>query len=252
MCRGNEYHDFHDRREREGDRLNIRGFRLRLSVSHADHSEPLPETLTLVYFPRVVDDLSAAAYVALHRVRPTGPGWRREAVYASADRVRVGSGARFEIYVGGERVLKGGFRPGCDGGWRLGCECAAEGGEVGGFSEAEVQVAAEAAEGPMREKVEMRRRRRRSVSGLEEIPEEEEEGLDGCDCECGGEWEMVGSSDGWDEEEVEGLSWAVDLGIGLCVLGWGFWSPRLPIRPSKGGSRSPKGYKSPLKILSTN
>ncbi|KAK1297632.1 hypothetical protein QJS10_CPB15g00874 [Acorus calamus] len=104
MCRGNEYHDFRDRRE--GDRLNIRAFHLSLYVSHADHSEPLPETLTLVYFPRVVN--LSPAYVALHQVRPTGPVRRREAAYASTDRVQVGSGERFEIYIGGERVLKGG------------------------------------------------------------------------------------------------------------------------------------------------
>lgn len=162
-------------------------------------------------------------FVTLYRV--VGEG---KVVYGSRERVKVSEGVRFEVYVKEEKVVKGGFRKDGGGGWRMECRCGLEG-EGGGVvvKEVEVVVAAEEEEeGVMREKVEMvvRRRKRRCFVGLEEIPEQEsEEEVVGecCCCECaggGGEEE----EDGGCEVEVEGVRWAVDVGIWVVCLGVGY------------------------------
>ncbi|XP_008803944.2 uncharacterized protein LOC103717368 [Phoenix dactylifera] len=232
---------------KERGRLKIRAFYLRLSLAAASvgHRKALPQTLTLVYIPRINEDLievndariraDATAIVALHRVRSGKPA--EEVAYASNDRVRAGEGLRFEAYVGAEKALKGVFRRvGGVGCWRMECRWAAEA-EMG-VAAAEVWVAGENGV-LMREKVEMRspmagqrrsRGRRGFCSKLEDIPEE----MDGCDCfdceEVEG-WEVVqsdGAESGEGEEmkggdglEMEGVRWAVDLGIWVVCLGVG-------------------------------
>ncbi|EHA8592400.1 hypothetical protein COCNU_contig69484922G000010 [Cocos nucifera] len=234
---------------KERDRLKLRAFYLRLSLAAAavGHRTALPQMLTLVYVPRTREDLievnddrigaDATAIVALHRVRSGGPA--EEVVYASTDRVWAGEGLRFEAYVGAEKALKGVFRRvGGVGCWRMECRWAAEA-EMG-VATAEVWVAGEKGV-IMREKVEMgspavgesRRRRRKRMefcTKLEQIPEE----MDGCDCfdceEIEG-WEVVGSDGEESEEregmkggdglEMEGVKWAVDLGIWVVCLGVG-------------------------------
>ncbi|XP_058104899.1 uncharacterized protein LOC131248575 [Magnolia sinica] len=237
MCRSIENHGIS---HKENERLKIRAFYLRLSASNAETA--LPDTLSLVYLPRMTGSLleindakirpDSAALVALHRVRSAEKrvesGGLVEAVFTSTDRVRASEGVRFEVYLKEEKVLKGIFRKDEDEMWKVECRCVATEGGLG-VSEAEVCVAGERC-GMMKERVEMVvRKKRRGFEGLEEIPEETETESDGCDCE-----EMeVGSSDGGDYEEdereedetvemeMEGVRWAVDLGIWVMCLGVG-------------------------------
>ncbi|XXG68116.1 hypothetical protein AAC387_Pa06g1282 [Persea americana] len=253
MCRSTENHGAVPK---ERDRLRFRAFYVRLSISISMNS--LPETLTLLYLPRINGTLldindakirpDSASYVALHRVRSaekrSGP--LGEAVFASSDRVRVCEGVRFEVYLKEERVLKGIFRKDEEDLWRLDCKCSME--RELGISEAEVGVAGERC-GVVRETVEMQARRRRNgwgCFGLEEIPEEREVDFDVYDCDCGdcGEREMRSDGEGegegedseaeerngtvemeeeGEEEELgmEGVRWAVDLGIWVICLGVG-------------------------------
>ncbi|KAJ0971088.1 hypothetical protein J5N97_019047 [Dioscorea zingiberensis] len=221
-------------------RLKIRAFFLRLLIGDKlAASRPLPESLTLVYLPRIDGNklevngakirAEKPAFLALHRARSVErvPG---EAVFVSTDRVLVSDGARFETLLGDEKLLKGVFRR-CEGEWEMECRGGEEG-EVAGVAAVEIRVAGENG-AMMAERVEMgaKPRRRWFCSRLEEIPEE----TDGCDCCCcGGEddegWEMV-ESDGEDLKEmdgvdcgveVEGVRWAVDVGIWVMCLGVGF------------------------------
>ncbi|RWR88884.1 hypothetical protein CKAN_01792600 [Cinnamomum micranthum f. kanehirae] len=241
MCRSTE---IHGAVRKERDRLRFRAFYVRLSTSISKNA--LPETLSLLYLPRIngtlldINDATirpdSASYVALHWVR-SASGPLGEAVFASSDRVRVCEGVRFEVYLKEERVLKGIFRKDEEGLWRLDCKCAME--RELGVSEAEVGVAGERC-GVVREKVEMQARRRNGWGyfGLEEIPEEREVDFDVCDC---GESAMRsdGEGEGEDSEEeeerngrvemeeeeeelgMEGVRWAVDLGIWVMCLGLG-------------------------------
>lgn len=241
-------------------RLKFRAFYLRLSLSNLNSQNTIPETLTLLYLPRINGSLleingakirpDSPALVVLHRFRSAEePG---DSVYTSTDRVRVGEGVRFEVYVKEERVLKGIFRKDEDETWKAECRCAMER-ELAGIrvSEAEVCVAGERC-GAVKERVEMVvRRSRRSPRGwseLEEIPEEREIELDGCDCV---DQEM--ESDGEDEEEeedgreewtaemeeglgMEGVRWAVDLGIWVMCLGVGILVSKASFKRGKRGS----------------
>ncbi|KAK9059364.1 hypothetical protein SSX86_021984 [Deinandra increscens subsp. villosa] len=237
MCRG-----FQPINDQTQQRLfKIKSFHLILSLSKPPKS--LPDSLTLHYLPRItggplevngsVIRPDVAVFVTLHRV----VGGEGGVVYGSRERVRVSEGVRFEVYVKEEKVVKGGFRKDGGGGWRMECRCGLEG-EGGGdrvvVKGVEVVVAEEEEEEGvvMREKVEMvvRRRKRRCFEGLEEIPEqesEEEEEVECCCCDCGG-----GGGGGGEEEEgggeveveveVEGVRWAVDVGIWVVCLGVGY------------------------------
>lgn len=139
--------------------------------------------------------------------------------------------------------MKGIFRKNEEDLWRLDCKCSME--RELGISEAEVGVAGERC-GVVRERVEMQARRRNGWGcfGLEEIPEEREVDFDVYDCDCGdcGEREMRSDGEGegedseaeerngtveMEEEEeeeelgMEGVRWAVDLGIWVICLGVG-------------------------------
>lgn len=161
-----------------------------------------------------------------------------EVVFGSREPVRASEGVRFEVYFKEEKVLKGIFRKDEDEEWKLDCKCAMESEMVGvRISEAEVCVAVEG-DVAMRESVAMvvkRKRKGMGFSGLEEIPEErevEDDESDGCDCSCGGETEigfdgvdLLEDSDGDLVEmdvDMEGVRWAVDLGIWVMCLGVGF------------------------------
>ncbi|KAL9994847.1 hypothetical protein Hdeb2414_s0018g00534691 [Helianthus debilis subsp. tardiflorus] len=238
MCRGFQPVD-------QTQRLfNIKSFHLILNLSKRPKS--LPDTLTLHYLPRITGGPfeingsgvkpDAPVFVTLYRVvtgeyNKSGEG---EVVYGSRERVKVSEGVRFEVYVKEEKVVKGGFRK-CGGGggeWMMECRCGLEG-EGGGGVVKEVEVVVEGGEREvMREKVEMvvRRRKRRCFEGLEEIPEqeseEEEEVVECCCCECsGGGGGGGGEEDGGGcevEVEVEGVRWAVDVGIWVVCLGVGY------------------------------
>ncbi|XP_012850763.1 PREDICTED: uncharacterized protein LOC105970480, partial [Erythranthe guttata] len=185
------------------------------------------------------------AFVTLHRVLlSSGGGFS----YASREKVVACEGARFEIYAGDVKLLKGIFRRD-DGGderesnWKIDCKCALSADDdvvvVDGVRDAEVSVTV-AGDGPaavvVTEKVAMaaalRRRRRRRRGGcceLEEIPEEREGeiGSDECwCCDCGGgdgEEEMDGGDGGVEvEAEMEAVRWAVDVGIWVVCIGVGY------------------------------
>lgn len=232
MCRSTDYHRFNP-----VNRLKIRSFAVGFSGFYA--GKPLPQSLTLVYLPRINENAlevsgskirpDSQAFVTLHR-GVAGNG--EEVSFGSRDRVVVSEGVRFEVYLGEEKVLKGSFRKDEEDEWRLECRCAMER-DIDGAAAADVRVSAEG--GVMREKVAMaverRRRRRWYGRGLEEIPEERE---DRCECDCGGS----GGGDlgsGWDDEmdggdeegiemdmDMEGVRWAVDVGIWVMCLGVGF------------------------------
>lgn len=213
------------------DRLKIRGFYLRVSVSA--RQIPLAEAITLVFLPRIDGNLlevngsrilaEAAAIVPLHRIRSAEGGDGSEAVFGSTERVMASEGVRFEAYIGEEKALGGVFRRG-DGGWRMELRCS--------MRQTDVWVVGENGLS-MRQRVEggsRRGRRKGFCLRLEEIPEEEEE-----EEESG--WEIVGSKEGdlkecWsggklmdNEEDVElgleGVRWAVDVGIWVMCLGVG-------------------------------
>ncbi|XP_078154551.1 NADP-specific glutamate dehydrogenase [Carex rostrata] len=218
------------------ERLKIRAFYLRLTGVKGVR---LPSTLTLVYLPRI-DGISAMevngskvrsgapGIVSLDRVRSDEPG----VVFASRDHVRAGDCARFEAYVGDEKVVNGVFRC-CENGWRIECRCTAEKATA---EACEVSVVGESGV-VMKEKVDILKKVRRKngrkgfCSKLEEIPEES----DGCECGCcqggeeGDEEEMIREEvdieeemDGWDERmEIEKGGWVADVGLWVACVGVG-------------------------------
>ncbi|PSS11240.1 hypothetical protein CEY00_Acc15528 [Actinidia chinensis var. chinensis] len=224
--------------ESANERLKIKAFYLRLSVSST--RKPLPDSLTLYYLPRINGSPleingsnirpDSTAFVTLHRV-VSGERTSGDVVFGSRERVRASEGVRFEVYLRDEKLLRGGFRRDERDEWSVECRCVLEREVVGmEVKEAEVCVAAEGREA-MREKVEVTVRRRRGkycFKGLEEIPEEREGDVepDGCCCCCFEEERELGS-DGENcveemEFEMEGLRWAVDVGIWVMCLGVGY------------------------------
>ena len=239
MCRSSDY--YHGYQSNGRDRLRIRGFFVRFSG--LDTRKPIPESLTLLYLPRINDNVlevdgstirpDSPAFVTLHRVVSAKTRSENEVIFGSRERVRANEAVRFEVYLRDEKVLKGIFRKGEGSEWKLECKCAIES-EVR-VTEAEVHVAVEG-HVAMNEKVEMvvknsNRRTKKKCARLEEIPEEREEQeeeseSDGC-CRCCGEEES--GSDGGDlredytvEMDVEGVRWAVDMGIWVMCFGLGF------------------------------
>ena len=234
MCKSADIQGFH---RDERDRLKIRGFYLRLSVS--DSNKSVPDSLTLVYLPRIngspleVADSKirpdSASFVTLHRIVSA------DAVFASRERVRASEGVRFEVYMNEEKVLKGIFRKDEKDEWKMECRCALESGSARvSVSEVEVCVAVEG-HVAMSEMVEMavkRKAKARAIQPLEEIPEEREVETesDGCNCFCEEDEEKDCESDCGDcevnskemEMDIEGFGWAVDLGIWVMCLGAGY------------------------------
>ncbi|KAL0016096.1 hypothetical protein SO802_003165 [Lithocarpus litseifolius] len=238
MCRSSDY--YHGYQSNGRDRLRIRGFFVRFSG--LDTRKPIPKSLTLLYLPRINDNVlevdgskirpDSPAFVTLHRVVNAKTRSENEVIFGSRERVRANEAVRFEVFLRDEKVLKGIFRKGEGSEWKLECKCAIES-EVR-VTEAEVHVAVEG-HVAMNEKVEMVVKnsytRTKKCARLEEIPEEREEQeeeseSDGC-CRCCGEEES--GSDGGDlkedctvEMDVEGVKWAVDMGIWVMCFGLGF------------------------------
>lgn len=233
-----------------------------------------PDTPAFVTLHRVIsaEDMTVLLTQPSHRVAAI--------LYGSRERVRVSEGLRFEIYASDAKVLKGTIRKDEEGeSWKLEyCKSQVEEGEEDReqelLSDADVCMEVEGRVGVMHEKVEivsrgdktMRRRRRRSKCLLEEIPEQRELELeaesesDGCCCSCcggddcdgdnKGEWRVQADVGGGDEGtmekivevEMEGVRWAVDVGIWVVCLGVGFLvskaSPTRIIRQSRRRGRS--------------
>ncbi|KAF3434199.1 hypothetical protein FNV43_RR25302 [Rhamnella rubrinervis] len=240
MCMSTDYHGvrFNDRYRHR--RLNIQSFSVRFSGLRA--TKPLPESLTLLYLPRVDDNDNDSTGLVVHgsKVRPHSRAFvslhrEGDTVFASREPVRASDGVRFEVYLREEKVLKGIFSKDEESDenlWVLDCKCALES-DVAGLkvSEAEVHVAVEGDVAVTR-MVSFKRKRRcgKGFTGLEEIPEETEMDveLDGCDCSCScGSSEIDGGDskegcDGETELDMEGVRWAVDVGIWVMCLGVGF------------------------------
>ncbi|XP_052210358.1 uncharacterized protein LOC127813437 [Diospyros lotus] len=230
-------------------RLNIKEFYLRLSVSDA-RKPTFPDSLTLHYLPRIN---GSALDIGFSRLRPDSPGFvtlhrvlsaeraPRVAIFGSRERVRASEGVGFEVYVGDEKLLKGIFRRGEEEQeWRIECKCVLEREMVGlVVREAEVCVAAEEGQAAaMSARVEMavgRQRWRRRYCGLEDIPEQREvecESDEWGGCSCSGD-EVEKEVAHGDCVEMEGVGWAVDVGIWVMCLGIGF----LVSRASSGSLR---------------
>lgn len=241
MCRSTDYHGFQPRR----DRLKIRAFFLRFSGLNT--RAPLPESLTLSFLPRINEnDLEIDG----SKIRPDTPAFLTlyrvvnakvkdgEVIFGSRERVEAGDGIRFEVYLREEKVLKGTFRKDEGQEWKLECKCALESESESVATEiAEAQVCV-AVEGhvSMIERVRMvvkktKTHRNCGFKRLEEIPEEGDVDYesDGCCCKCGsdgGDSEVGDDVDGEDEElevDMEGVRWAVDVGIWVMCLGVGYF-----------------------------
>ncbi|KAM3396525.1 hypothetical protein P3S68_000037 [Capsicum galapagoense] len=229
----------------EKDRLKIKGFYLHLSFSSPTDQNVPPDSLTLHYLPRITESpleindskirSNSPGFITLHRVviNMSAEKVTNGVIYGSKDRVKASEGVKLEIFMGDVKVIKGMFMK--DGvnqeNWRIHCKCTLENDDLH-VKGAEVCVAVEALPpaAVITEKVEMEmkrsRRRRSCFQKLEEIPEQREGESDGYTCccsECEGEEE---DSDGGDTvvaaaEEVEGVGWAVDVGIWVMCLGVG-------------------------------
>ncbi|KAF5729782.1 hypothetical protein HS088_TW20G00146 [Tripterygium wilfordii] len=234
MCMSTDFHGFNPR---DRSHLRIKAFFIKLSGFRPKN--PIPESLTLVYLPRISGSEleiegskirpDSTAFVTLHRVvnQKTRNG---EAIYGNRERVRAGDGIRFEVYLREEKVLKGVFRRVEEDEWRMECTCGLER-EISDVAAAEACVAVEG-KSAMRERVEMAVKRKRKCSNqrgfLEDIPEgrEIDDESDGqcCCCSFGD-----GKTDGGDSKEkvdldldMEGVRWAVDVGIWVVSLGVGY------------------------------
>jgi hypothetical protein len=155
-------------------------------------------------------------------------------MFGSRERVRVNEGVRFEVYLREERVLEGSFRREADTEkWKL--ECCGGGSEVRAV---EVCVAVEGHVALVKKVVERRNKSRRGCDRLEVIPEErevvEDEPDGGCCCSDGeGRRTYGGDLEEWCgpdcekvEMELEGVRWAIDVGVWVVCLGVGFMVSR--------------------------
>ncbi|XP_039160243.1 uncharacterized protein LOC104444099 isoform X2 [Eucalyptus grandis] len=242
MCRSTDFP--HLRPSPAGDRLDLKAFYVRFSAHRpAPEPEPgpgpFPDSLTLLYLPGAAGrplEIDGAkvrpdhpAFLTLHRVVAPSRGGGGDVVYGSRDRVRAAPGLRFEVYLGGEKALRGSFRRDEERDWRLECACALEREVLAGAGwVSEVCAAAEGGRVAMSERVEMVARKRRGRKGgrgfygLEEIPEESEtESESDGDMGGGGACCCCGDGEDW-EVNTEGVRWAVDVGIWVACLGVGY------------------------------
>ncbi|VFQ98288.1 unnamed protein product [Cuscuta campestris] len=227
MCRG-----FHPN---GGDCVNLRAFYLHISLLSPPR-KPLPEILTLNYPPRIDESpleisgsgvrSNAPGFLSLHRVLSAGT-----AVYGSRERVKAGEGARFELYAGDCKLMKGIFRKDWGGdSWKLECKFVVSEEENSGLgikgAEVRVWLEGDPAE-PITERVEMahtRRTVRPRCERLEEIPEgrETESEAEGCCCGEGEAEAVMGGREDCLVPAVEGVGWAVDAGIWILCFGVGY------------------------------
>ncbi|KAK1382271.1 NADP-specific glutamate dehydrogenase [Heracleum sosnowskyi] len=248
MCRGFQ--------QSESERfLKMKAFNLVFSLANKSCVTTFPDSLTLHYLPRIngthleinhsMIKPDSPAFLTLHRVvSPLSDNY--SVCFASREKVKASQGARFEVFFGDVRVLKGFFRKDWDDTWKMECSCGLECSSAGRIlqeivKKSEVSVVAEGGV-VMNETVEIvaKRRQRRLLKGgtLEEIPEETEYCYDfaddescssGCSCceefgesesESCGDQEIAAAAEAEEEMEGEG-SWAVDVGIWVLCLGVG-------------------------------
>ncbi|KAK3228157.1 hypothetical protein Dsin_008019 [Dipteronia sinensis] len=247
MCRTTDFQGFKFNRVAQ-DRLKIKSFSIRLSnLQHGSCNKKLPESLTLVYLPRINETAlevsgknirpDSPAFVTLYRVI-TAKTEEGESVYGSREKVMASDGVMFEVYSRDDKILKGVFRKDDDDEWKLECKCTLERdmkkSTVGDVARAEVCVGAEghvAMVDTVDLVVKKRRNRNGRVfgNGLEEIPEQREvvdtesEISNGCCCSCGNMEKGLDGEDSTElDMEMDGVRWAVDVGFWVMCFGVGY------------------------------
>ncbi|KAI5601158.1 hypothetical protein BDE02_01G073700 [Populus trichocarpa] len=240
MCRTTDFHGLQSRTLQ--NHLKIKSFYVRLTGFEPSNKQ-VTESLTLVYLPRahdlVVDGSKirpeSKAFLGLYRIVDVDNKEEDGGVmFGSRERIRVNEGVRFEVYLREERVLEGSFRREADTEkWKL--ECCGGGSEVRAV---EVCVAVEGHVALVKKVVERRKKSRRGCDRLEVIPEErevvEDEPDGGCCCSDGEGRRMYGGDlEEWCgpdcekvEMELEGVRWAIDVGVWVVCLGVGFMVSR--------------------------
>ena len=220
------------------NRLKIKCFYVRFTGFRPN--KPIPESLTLVYLPRSSNDLAidgskirpgSKALLGLYRIAGVEKKEAGEFIFGSRERVQVSERVGFEVYLSEERVLEGVFRRADDvEKWKL--ECGDDGVGV-----VEICVAVEG-HVTLSERVVMRNRKSKRGSGkLDVIPEGREVAEDepggGCCCNCDGRGMYGGDGEGGCrpdcekvEMELEGVRWAIDVGVWVMCLGVGYMVAR--------------------------
>ncbi|CAK7335815.1 unnamed protein product [Dovyalis caffra] len=238
MCRTTDFDGLLLPSRNQENHLKIKSFYVRFTGFRLN--KPEPSTLILVYLPRTTNDLvidgskirpESKAFLVLHRIVNVEKKEDGEFVFGSRERVRVREGVRFEVYLSEERVLEGVFRRIDDvEKWKLVCG----GGGGGDVGVVEVCVALEGHVALSERVVKKKRKSKRGLCGkLEVIPEEREVAEDESDGGCCCDREGRGMYDGDLEEgcgldcekvemELEGVRWAIDVGVWVVCLGVGF------------------------------
>ncbi|KAJ6347218.1 hypothetical protein OIU76_003835 [Salix suchowensis] len=220
MCRTTDFHGLQQSRTRE-NHLQIKSFYVLFTGFRPDN-KPVPESLTLVYLPRghelVIDGSefrpATKAYLGLHRIVEVGKKeGEGEVMFGSRERVRVNEGVRFEVYLREERVLEGIFRRDADlERWKLECYGGTGGDDVRVLA---VRVAVEGQVAFVETLVTRKRKSKRGCDRLEVIPE-------------GGE--VVEDESDEVEMELEGIRWAIDVGVWVMCLGVGYMVSRASVK----------------------
>ncbi|KAJ6414962.1 hypothetical protein OIU84_003877 [Salix udensis] len=248
MCRTTDFYGLQQSRTRE-NHLQIKSFYVLFTGFRPDN-KPVPESLTLVYLPRghelVIDGSefrpATKAYLGLHRIVEVGKKeGEGEVMFGSRERVRVNEGVRFEVYLREERVLEGIFRRDADlERWKLECYGGRGGDDVRVLA---VRVAVEGQVAFVETVVTRKRKSKRGCDRLEVIPEEREvvedesDGKCDCDCDCDGRGlyggdleEECGPDCAEVEMELEGIRWAIDVGVWVMCLGVGYMVSRASVK----------------------
>ncbi|CAI0441825.1 unnamed protein product [Linum tenue] len=261
MCRTTDFDGFNFK-PRSRNPLKIKSFFCRFSGFHRRTSFPDSLTLcflprvngTELQIDGSKTRPDSTAFLELHRLVDV-KSKSGEAVYGSRESVKSTGGVSFEVYLRDERLLEGIFTKDEEHEWNLECRCRVENAAVVGCAAAaaaDVCVAVEDRVAALSERVRLvappRRkkggscRKGRRIDRLVVIPEDAEDDDDDdesdgpCCCDCdgtdggssGGEWEEVSGpgspgSEGTDEEmDLEGVGWAVDVGLWVMCLGVGY------------------------------
>ncbi|KAG5249502.1 NADP-specific glutamate dehydrogenase [Salix suchowensis] len=228
MCRTTDFHGLQQSRTRE-NHLQIKSFYVLFTGFRPDN-KPVPESLTLVYLPRghelVIDGSefrpATKAYLGLHRIVEVGKKeGEGEVMFGSRERVRVNEGVRFEVYLREERLECYGGRGGDD------------------VRVLAVRVAVEGQVAFVETVVTRKRKSKRGCDRLEVIPEGREVVEDESDgkCDCGGMGlyggdleEGCGPDCAEVEMELEGIRWAIDVGVWVMCLGVGYMVSRASVK----------------------
>ncbi|CAN1254722.1 hypothetical protein LINPERPRIM_LOCUS8740 [Linum perenne] len=246
MCRTTDFDGF---KPRTRIPLKIKAFFCRFSCFHRRTS--FPDSLTLCFLPRIngtelhIDGSKTRpdsnAFLELHRLVDvnTKPG---ESIYGS--REPVTGGLSFEVYFKDERVLEGIFTKDEEQEWNIDCRSRVENAAVGSGA-VDVCVAVADQMAPLSDRVKLVATKRKKGScrkgrldRLVVIPEdaenddEDDDGSDGpCCCHCDGtdsgsngeDWEKISEmGEGTEEMDLEGVGWAVDVGLWVMCLGVGY------------------------------